>query len=91
MFYLYYIKYSRDTTVKIWSIEKPSKIDLIHSFGGHSSTVTFVKFWKYQYFKACLENILKQDKETDQFNRSIILPDGLYYYLSIQTYIIVFM
>ncbi len=66
---------SRDTTLKVWSIEEANKIKLLHSFGGHSSPITCVRFWQGKFFRACLERISKQD-ESEALSQSIISPDG---------------
>ena len=53
---------SRDTSIKVWSFKVPNKIQLLHSFGGHSSPITQVKLWKYELFKNCLENTCKENE-----------------------------
>ena len=66
---------SRDTSLKVWSFENAKKIALVHSFGGHTSPITLVKFWKYEWFKTCLENISKRE-EDDDIRSSFINPEG---------------
>ena len=56
---------SRDTTIKVWSMEG----EMLHSFGGHSKSLTFVKFWPYKSYVKVLENL-----RTSQ-NEDLDLPD----------------
>jgi len=65
---------SRDTSLKVWSFENAKKIALVHSFGGHTSPITLVKFWKYEWFKRCLENISKKEEDYD-IRSSFINPE----------------
>ncbi len=68
---------SRDTTLKVWCIKDLNLIKFLHSFGGHSSPITCVRFWKGEYFRSCLQKISKQD-DTEALCQSIISPDGKY-------------
>jgi WD40 repeat protein len=57
---------SRDTTIRVWSIDGKQ----LHSFGGHSSTLTCVKFWPYENYKKIIESL----KSSDEYNEDV-LPD----------------
>jgi WD40 repeat protein len=53
---------SRDTSIKIWNIKTRKQI---HSFGGHTSAVTCIRFWPLKFYKQCLENIVKDTNEDE--------------------------
>ena len=57
---------SRDTTIRVWTIDGKQ----LHSFGGHSSTLTCVKFWSYKNYK----NIIESLKSSDEYSGDV-LPD----------------
>ncbi len=40
----------------MWSYENLKKIKLVHSFGGHSSSITLVRFWAKVFYEQCLAN-----------------------------------
>ena len=50
----------------MWSYENLKKIKLVHSFGGHSSSITLVKFWPQVFYEQCLINLAQQNEEEEQ-------------------------
>lgn len=55
---------SRDTTVKLWQIDS-NDTQLVHSFGGHRSSVTMVKFFSRLNFNQVLDNLRKTGDDED--------------------------
>ena len=47
----------------MWSYENLKKIKLVHSFGGHSSSITLVRFWAKVFYEQCLANQALQNDE----------------------------
>jgi WD40 repeat protein len=58
---------SRDTTIKAWKIEEENNktIRLIHSFGGHTSSITLVRFWPLESYIKCLRNLSASDIDSN--------------------------
>lgn len=54
---------SRDTSIKIWDLKKGK---LVHNFGGHTSSITCIRFWSLKFYKLCLQNILNSDDNEDE-------------------------
>jgi len=54
---------SRDTTLRIWNLEGVK----LHSFGGHSKSITFVKFWPYTCYLKTIENLKNEQNEEIDF------------------------
>lgn len=54
---------SRDTTLKVWNL---NDLSLIHSFGGHTSSITQVKFWSYENFERLIKYVKETNNEDDQ-------------------------
>jgi WD40 repeat protein len=53
---------SRDTTIKVWELETGG---LVHSFGGHSKSLTNVQFWSYDNYLKVLQSKDSDDDEED--------------------------
>ena len=54
---------SRNTSIKVWCYKNLKNIKLIHSFGGHTGSVTQVKFWNMDYYEESLNNLALQTGE----------------------------
>ena len=49
----------RDTTVKVWNLDGTK----LHSFGGHSKSITFLKFWPYVSYLKAINNLKNEQKD----------------------------
>lgn len=57
---------SRDTTIRAWQIDDDENIRLVQSYGGHSGSVTCVRFWCHANFMSFMEKLA--DSESEKVN-----------------------
>ena len=83
---------SRDTTIKVWSIDTSSsslaskhRLRHVHSLGGHSGSITNVKFWSVVSYRAALKR-LSEIKDDEDFAGNALDIDGLCYVLPVIVY-----
>jgi WD40 repeat protein len=62
----------RDTTIKVWNTEGVK----LHSFGGHSKSITCLKFWPYKSYVIATENLKNEANEEIEYPNFEINDDG---------------
>ena len=62
----------RDTTIKVWNTEGVK----LHSFGGHSKSITCLKFWPYKSYVIATENLKNEQNEEIDYPNFEINDDG---------------